>query len=87
MNLITFAQTMTGELDKAVVSKPVTGFFADNALRSRFVGAKTVLIPEMEMSGLGDYDRDTGFVKGHHHRVQPAVYAADGSRSFVPAGS
>ena len=64
MNLITFAQTMTGELDKAVVSKPVTGFFADNALRSRFVGAKTVLIPEMEMSGLGDYDRDTGFVKG-----------------------
>ena len=31
MNLITFAQTMTGELDKAVVSKPVTGFFADNA--------------------------------------------------------
>ena len=83
MNLITFAQTITGELDKAVVSKPVTGFFADNALRSRFVGAKTVLIPEMEMSGLGDYDRDTGFVKGTITvSSQPYTLQMDRGRSF-----
>lgn len=83
MNMITFAQTMTAELDKAVVTKPVTGFFADNTLRSRFVGAKTVLIPEMEMSGLGDYDRDTGFVKGTITVTsQPYTLQMDRGRSF-----
>ncbi len=83
MNLITFAETMTGELDKAVVTKPVTGFFADNALRSRFVGAKTVLIPEMDMSGLGDYDRDAGFVKGTITvSSQPYTLQMDRGRSF-----
>lgn len=64
INTITLATEMTGTLDKAVVQKPVCGFFADNALRAKFVGAATVTIPNMEMSGLGDYDRDSGFVKG-----------------------
>lgn len=64
INTITLATEMTGALDKALVQKPVCGFFADNALRAKFVGASTVTIPNMEMSGLGDYDRDTGFVKG-----------------------
>lgn len=83
MNIITFAETVTGELDKAVVTKPVTGFFADNGLRSRFVGAKTVLIPEMDMSGLGDYDRDAGFVKGTITvSSQPYTLQMDRGRSF-----
>ena len=60
----TFAEKFTGELDKLFVQGAVTGFLADNVLRAKFVGAKTVLIPEMELSGLGDYDRDTGFVRG-----------------------
>lgn len=64
INTIELATEMTGALDKAVVQKPVCGFFADNALRAKFVGAATVTIPSMDMSGLGDYDRDTGFVKG-----------------------
>ncbi len=64
INTISLAEKMTGELDKAVVQKSVTGFLADNTLRAKFVGAKTVLIPSMELSGLGTYDRDTGFVSG-----------------------
>ena len=52
-------------------------------MRSRFVGAKTVLIPEMEMSGLGDYDRDTGFVKGTITvSSQPYTLQMDRGRSF-----
>lgn len=35
-----------------------------NALRSKFVGARTVLIPDVDMQGLGNYDRDDGFVTG-----------------------
>lgn len=64
INTIALASKMTGELDKAVVQKSTTGFLADNVMKSKFVGAKTVLIPDVEFSGLGDYDRDTGFVRG-----------------------
>lgn len=83
MNTLAFAQRVTGELDKAVVSKPVTGFLADNALRSKFVGTKTVLIPELELSGLADYDRDTGFIKGTITvGSQPFTLEMDRGRSF-----
>lgn len=83
LQLDNLARNMTDELDKAVAAKPVTGFFADNPLRSKFVGAKTVLIPEMEVSGLGDYDRDNGFVKGTIAvSAQPHVLAMDRGRSF-----
>lgn len=64
INTLALAEKMTGELDKAVVQKAVTGLFADNAMRAKFVGAATVLIPNMDFYGLGDYDRDNGFAQG-----------------------
>lgn len=78
-----FESTMTGELDKAIVQKPVTGFLADNNLRAKFVGGKTVLIPEMSFSGLGDYNRDTGFVNGTVSvTAEPYTLTMDRGRSF-----
>ena len=59
-----FATNMTAELDKAIVQKAVTGFFNDNAFGAKFVGAKTVSVPVMDMDGLGDYDRDAGYTQG-----------------------
>ncbi len=64
INNLTFNEIMTNDLDKGLVQRAVTGIFADNALRAKFVGAKTVLIPNVDMQGLGSYDRDTGFVRG-----------------------
>lgn len=64
INTLEFRTSMSEELDKAIVQGATVGFFEDNLLRARFVGAKTVLIPEVDMSGLGDYDRDNGFVQG-----------------------
>jgi len=64
INTLQMATNMTEALDKAVVQKAVTGFFADNALGAKFVGAKTVSIPDMDQDGLGDYDRDNGYVQG-----------------------
>ena len=64
INNIAFKTEMTAELDKKLVQGAQTGIFADNNLRAKFVGAKTVTIPVMGMSGLGDYDRDTGFARG-----------------------
>ena len=55
------AKKFTGELDKMYVQKSVTGFLADNAFGAKFVGAKTVIMPDIDFVGLADYDRDTGF--------------------------
>ncbi len=78
-----FNETMTSELDQALVPKAVTGFFADNPLRAKFFGSKTVFIPEMHFSGLGDYDRDTGFVSGTVSvTAKPYELSMDRGRSF-----
>ena len=83
LNLNNISVKMTDVLDKAVVEKPVTGFLADNTLRGKFVGAKTVMIPEMNVSGLGNYDRDTGFVNGTVSvSATPFTLAMDRGRSF-----
>ena len=83
INTLAFAEKMTEELDQAVVQRSVTGFLADNALRSKFVGAQTVLVPEMEVSGLRKYDRDTGFVRGAITvGSKPYTLTMDRGRSF-----
>ena len=64
LNDLIAAQKYSNELDKIVTQKSVTGFFADNVFASKFVGAKTVLVPDMDFIGLGDYDRDNGFPQG-----------------------
>lgn len=64
INSIETAAKYSSELDKVFEQKSATGFFADNALAARFVGAKTVIIPDVDFQGLADYDRDTGFSRG-----------------------
>lgn len=54
----------SSELDKMFAQKSAVGFFADNAMATKFVGAKTVIIPDIDFQGLADYDRDTGFSRG-----------------------
>lgn len=64
INSLEFAEKFTGEVDKAIVQGAKTSFMEDSDLKAQFVGAKTVLIPSIEMLALGDYDRDTGYAKG-----------------------
>ena len=64
VNTIENAKRYSEELDKMFAQKSATGFFADNALTTKFVGAKTVIIPDINFQGLADYDRDTGFTRG-----------------------
>ena len=64
INSIETATRFTGELDKVLVQKSAVGFLTDNAFHANFVGAKTVKIPSIELQGLGNYDRDTGFLRG-----------------------
>lgn len=84
INTIALAQKMTTELDKAIVQKSVTGFLTDNAMRAKFVGAGTVLIPDVELQGLGDYDRDTGAPQGSITlKTTTYTLANERGRSFV----
>ena len=64
INSIESATRFTGELDKVLVQKSAVGFLTDNAFHANFVGAKTVKIPSIELQGLGNYDRDSGFLQG-----------------------
>lgn len=61
INSLETAKRYTDELDKAIVQKAVTGFFADNIFRAKFAGAKTVIMPDISFVGLADYNRDSGF--------------------------
>ena len=83
INSLEFRTNMTGELEKVLVQKSTVGIFEDNALRTKFVGAKTVLIPSVDMSSLGNYDRDNGFVTGSIAVAsEPFTLEQDRARSF-----
>ncbi len=64
INSLETATKYSAELDKLFSQKSATGFFADNAFGKKFVGAKTVIIPDINFQGLADYNRDTGFTRG-----------------------
>ena len=49
INSIENATKYSSELDKMFAQKSATGFFADNALATKFVGAKTVIIPDVDL--------------------------------------
>ena len=64
INSLESREVYSTELDKVFEAKSATAFLADNALRQRFVGAKTVIIPDVDFDGLADYDRNGGFTNG-----------------------
>lgn len=64
INSIENVTRYSDELDKVFQQKSAVGFFCDNALATKFVGAKTVIIPDIDFEGLSDYDREQGFARG-----------------------
>ena len=64
INSLENVKKYSDELDKVFAQKSAVGFFADNALATKFVGAKTVIIPDIDFEGLADYDREAGFARG-----------------------
>ena len=64
INSLETAKRYTSELDKVLMQKSAVGFMADNAFRAKFVGAQTVIIPDVDFVGLTDYKRDEGFTRG-----------------------
>lgn len=63
-NVFEYASVFQSELDKAAVEQATSGWMELNDKLVRYNGGAEVKIPNMDMDGLADYDRDTGFVEG-----------------------
>ncbi len=63
-NLIEQAKIFQQELDKQVIAGATSGWMELNAGLVKYNGGNEVKIPKISTDGLGDYDRDLGFVDG-----------------------
>lgn len=64
INTLAYATLFQKELDKAAERDAVTGWMEANAGQVIYNGGAEVKIPILNTQGLGDYDRDDGYVQG-----------------------
>ena len=64
INTIQYATLFQQALDKQATAKLTSGWMDANAGQVIYNGGKEVKIPKINMDGLGDYDRSTGFQQG-----------------------
>ena len=84
INTITHASKYTEALDKKIMQHSVTGFLADNTFAAKFVGAHTVIMPDVDFVGLGDYNRESGYSIGSTTVAQsPYELKQDRGRKLV----
>ncbi len=82
-NIQTFTEKLSAKLDETHVQEMVTGFLTDGSLEAEFASADTVLIPEYDMSGLGDYSRTSGYpMGGIGMRKRPYTLQQERGRMF-----
>ncbi len=64
-NIALFQKTMTGVLDEVYKQSSLTSVLDGNPdLVREGANANELIIPKMDMDGLGDYDRNSGYVDG-----------------------
>ncbi len=59
-----YATLFEQALDKLAIQEATTGWMESNAGRVQYNGGKTVKVPKMSLSGLGDYSRTDGYPQG-----------------------
>lgn len=64
INTLEYAKIFQTTLDELAVRDACTGWMEANAGQVRYSGGSEVKIPKMSVNGLGDYDRDNGYVQG-----------------------
>lgn len=65
INTMAYAAVFMQELDSQMTETATSGWMEENAGQVQYNGGAEVKIPKMQLSGLGNYDRDNGFVKGN----------------------
>lgn len=64
INTLATATLFQNTLDKVAIQDMTTGWMDANAGQVIYNGGAEVKIPKMSVQGMGDYDRDTGYVQG-----------------------
>lgn len=64
INTIEYAKIFQTSLDKQVLAQATSGWMEANAGLVEYNGGDEVKIPTIATQGLGDYDRDDGYVQG-----------------------
>ena len=64
INTLEYAKIFQPQLDRQIVEGATSGWMEDNAGQVKYTGGNEVKIPTISTQGLGDYDRDNGFVRG-----------------------
>lgn len=64
INTLQYAQLFQQWLDEKMVANAVTGWMEANAGQVVYIGGSTIQIPKLNMDGLANYDKDTGYVQG-----------------------
>lgn len=64
INTLVTATNFQKALDVLAVREAVTGWMEANAGQVKYTGGAEVKIPKMSVQGLGDYDRDNGYLMG-----------------------
>lgn len=64
INTLEAAKIFQTALDQQVLEGATSGWMEDNAGQVKYSGGAEVKIPKMSLSGLGNYDRDSGYTQG-----------------------
>lgn len=64
INTLEYSKLFQTALDKEAVAEMKTGWMDANAGQVKYSGGAEVKIPKLAVSGLADYDRDSGYVQG-----------------------
>lgn len=64
INTIETAKIFQTALDQQVLEGATSGWMEDNAGQVKYSGGAEVKIPKISLSGLGNYDRDSGYTQG-----------------------
>lgn len=83
INTLVYATIFQQQLDKAATFNALTGWMEANAGQVIYNGGNTVKIPKMNLQGMGDYDRDDGYVQGSVTlSYEPRTMTQDRGRKF-----
>ncbi|MDQ0091662.1 hypothetical protein J2T12_005102 [Paenibacillus anaericanus] len=83
INTLEYSKLFQTQLDLQVTQQATTGWMEANAGQVIYNGGDEIKIPEVITQGLGNYDRDLGFVQGSvTHKYQTHKLTQDRGRTF-----
>lgn len=83
INTLEYAKLFQNQLDLQVIQQATSGWMEANAGQVRYNGGNEIKIPKISVQGMGDYDRDEGFVQGSvTYAYETHVLTQDRGRTF-----